>query len=85
MRRLRRGGVLQETMCDETAKGECCRKQLCMRSKKAKAAIRDWCCGKADLKEEIMVLKINVTTPTIIAGFMKRPPPDGDTLMRLHP
>ena len=42
--------VGKETMCDETAKGECCPKQLCMRSKKAKAAIRDCCCGKADLK-----------------------------------
>ena len=41
-------------MCDETAKGECYPKQLYMRSKKAKAAIRDWCCGKVDLKEENM-------------------------------
>ena len=50
----KRRRLLQETICDETAKCECCPKQLCMRSKKAKAAIRDWCCRKADLKEEIM-------------------------------
>ena len=30
-------------------------------------------------------VKIDVTTPTFTAGFVKRLPPHGDTLMQLHP